>query len=356
MQAKVFLSEVKHQNGKEDWHHHIQKLAEAVELDRIVQDKDIVAIKLHFGEKGNRTHIQPRHIKPLVKIVKGRGASPFLADTTVLYKSARSDAVSYLRLVHEHGFTIDKVGAPVIIVDGVIGDSELDVEINGKIFDQVSIASEILKANSVLVVTHVTGHIAMGLGGTIKNLGMGLSSRKGKMRQHSAMKPKIIRSKCTACGLCIEWCPVDAITMVEGAALIDSTRCIGCGECLTVCRFDSVEYNWGVESTELQRKTAEHALGVVINRREKFVYFSYLINITRDCDCFGTKMKPVIADIGVLASTDPVAIDRAAIDLIAEKAGKPFRELFYPNLDETVQLEHAQEIGLGSMDYDLIRI
>ena len=331
-------------------------LCQAVELADRINKSDLVAVKMHFGEKGNITHITPKFVRPLVKAVTKIGAKPFLTDTTVLYKSERSNAVSHLRLAHEHGFTINKVGAPVIIADGLIGNAEEEVAIQGELFNSVSLAREVLRANALIVVTHVTGHVACGLGGTIKNLGMGLASRKGKMRQHSAMKPEVIETKCTACGLCIKWCPENAIEMRGDVAFIISEKCIGCGECLTVCRYDAISYNWQVSNEDLQKKTAEHALGVVLGREDKCLFFNFLITMTKDCDCFGTKMTPMMNDIGVLASADPVTIDKAALDLIESRNRKSLREMAYSNIDETFQLTHGVKIGLGRMEYELHEI
>ncbi len=356
MTATVFFAELTTESRKEAIESAIGKLCDAVELNNIVERSDLVAIKMHFGEKGNTTHVKPMHVKPLVNRIRDLGGSPFLADTTVLYKSARSNAVSHLRLAHEHGFTMDKVGAPVFILDGLTGDSEIEVPIKGKLFDKVSIAREIAKAQAVVVVSHVTGHIATGLGATLKNLGMGLASRKGKMRQHSSMKPKIKPAKCTSCGDCIEWCPEGAIDWVDGKAFITMEKCIGCGECLTVCRFDAVQYNWSVESADLQRRIAEHALGVCTLKRDKIVFFNFLLSMTKDCDCMTGSLRPVYPDLGVMASRDPVALDKAAVDLITEKCGKPYRSFSYPHIDEEIQLRHGQEIGLGSLSYDLIEI
>jgi uncharacterized Fe-S center protein len=354
--SKVFFTSLTAGDRTKEIEEKLLKLCDAVGLASRIDKTDLVAIKMHFGERGNVTHIQPKLIRPLVKFITKIGAKPFLTDTTVLYKSPRSDAISHLRVAHEHGFTIDKVGAPVIIADGLVGDAEDDVAIPGKLFKTVSLAREILKANALIVVTHVTGHMACGLGGTIKNLGMGLASRKGKMRQHSAIKPEVIDSKCTACELCITWCPEAAITMQDGTAVIDSKKCNGCGECLTVCRFNAICYDWNVSNKNLQKRIAEHALGAVIGREHKCVYFNYIITVTKDCDCFGKKMIPIMPDIGVLASTDPVAVDQATLDMIQSHAGKSFRQMAYSNVDETYQLRHGEKIGLGVMEYELYEI
>ncbi len=353
MASNVFLSEIAAPAEEDHWNQKIQDLLRSIGIANTISPNHLVALKMHFGEKGNLTHLQPRHIRPIVRSVKRYQARPFLMDTSVLYRGKRAEAVSHIELAHRHGFTLDRVEAPVIIADGLVGDNDLRLRIDGKVFDEVSIAREALKADAMIVVSHVTGHMGTGLAATIKNLGMGLASRKGKMRQHSSMKPEIDSGKCTNCNSCLEWCPEDAILQAAGATRIDPRKCIGCGECLTVCRYDAVKYNWATESAELQRRVAEYAFGAVCRRPAKFIYFNFLIDVTKDCDCVGRKMKPVMPDIGIIVSRDPVAADKAAIDLLTTKAGRPFRELAYPTIDETVQLSHAQEIGLGSMEYNL---
>ena len=353
MPANVFLAEMTASTEQDRWYHKILSLFRAIGIKNTLSPNHLVAIKMHFGESGNVTHLQPRHVKPIVRTVKKYQARPFLTDTSVLYRGKRADAVSHLELAYRHGFTFDGVDAPVIIADGLVGDDDMEIRLDGKAFEEVSIAREALKANAMVVVSHVTGHMGTGLAATIKNLGMGLASRKGKMRQHSSMQPQVDQTKCKNCGTCLEWCPEDAISQSDDTASIDSRKCIGCGECLTVCRYDAVKYNWATESAALQRRVAEYAFGAVSRHPDRFIYFNFLINVTKDCDCVSRKMKPIIPDIGIMVSRDPVAVDKAAVDLVSAKAGKPFRELAYPRIDETVQLNHAQEIGLGRLEYEL---
>jgi len=334
----------------------IKKLYEYARCDTCFENNDHVALKIHFGEKKNTTHVSPDYVLPIAEKIKKKGGKPFLTDTNVLYKSSRSDAVSHLLLAYDHGFTIDRCGAPVIITDGLRGSNEIEVEINGKLFNKVSIATEAITSNALFVITHVTGHMGTGLGGAIKNLGMGLASRKGKLRQHSSVKPWIVATQCTACQECIRWCPEGAIELIENAAVIQKKRCIGCGECVTVCRFNAVKYNWQTSNDELQRKIAEHALGATIHKKNKLVCFNFLVSVTKDCDCVGQVQQPIFPDIGVLAGRDPVAIDKASLDLIHRFTGNKLVAQSYPNIDETIQLVHGQEIGLGSMDYQLIEI
>ena len=325
-------------------------------LNACIDKNDLTAIKMHFGEKGNDTHIPPDLVRPVVEEIKKREGKPFLTDTCVLYRSQRNNAHDHHLLAHNHGFTIENVGAPVVIADGLLGRGEKEVQIPGQIFNEVSLATVALEANAMMVLTHVTGHMATGLGGAIKNMGMGFASRKGKLRQHSVMKPAVSERHCTGCQDCIRWCPENAITMKGDVALIDSKSCIGCGECLAVCRFDAVNYDWRVSNRDLQKRMTEHALGVVIEKREKVGYMNFLISVTKDCDCLNRSQKPLIPDIGILASKDPVAIDAASLDLIRSRTGRDLTEMSYPHIDPWIQVQHGEAIGLGKSEYELIEI
>ena len=240
--------------------------------------------------------------------------------------------------------------------DGLAGNSEHEVVIHGQLHESVKVAREVIGADSLLVVSHPTGHPAAGLGACLKNLGMGLASRMGKMRQHSAMSPEIITDTCQNCQKCIQWCPEAAIIEKNGKAYIQTDKCIGCGECLAVCRFDAVGYDWGTESGYMQKSMAEHAFGVVKSKQEKCFFFNVLIDMTKDCDCFSVNQKKLIPDIGILASADPVAIDMATLDLTSKAHGKTLAEMSYKHHDATIQIKHAAQIGMGSLEYELITI
>lgn len=331
----------------------VKLVYEKARLSACVEKNALVGIKLHFGEKGNRGYVKPAFVKPVVSQVKARGGKPFLTDTNTLYVGERSNAVDHLHQAEAHGFSLGRVGAPVIISDGLVGRNEIRVKIPGVHFSHVPIAAEIVSAGALIVVTHVTGHIATGLGGAMKNVGMGCATRKGKMAQHSDMKPAVKPRVCTKCGECVQWCPVRAITMEAKAARIDSAICIGCGECLAVCRYGAIQYNWKISSRMLQEKMAEYAYGVIIMKKGKVGFLNFLLHVTKDCDCMGDTGKPIWADIGILGGTDPVAIDTASLDLIRERSGKELRELAYPKVDERIQLRHGERIGLGTMKYKL---
>ena len=277
-----------------------------------------------------------------------------MTETSTLYKGRRSNAVDHLIQAFDHGFAYENIGAPFILADGLSGNTEIEVQIEGIIFDRVSIAREVVFADSLIAVSHPTGHPEMALGAAIKNLGMGLSSRIGKLRQHSSVKPYVDAKACTLCRKCIQWCPVDAIVEKKEKAFILKEKCIGCGECLSVCNFDAIRYNWGVESADLQKRVAEHALGVILNKRGHCFFFNFLIDMTRGCDCYGDRQERNMPDVGILASPDPVAIDQATLDLTARRHERSIAKESEPGLDGTIQLEHAEKIGLGSRTYELL--
>lgn len=339
------------QNGR------LAELIEKTGWPSRVPKNSLVALKLHFGEQGNKGQIAPRHVAEFVKVMKRRPAKPFLCETSTLYVGRRSNAYDHMMLAFEHGYTYGAVGAPIIMADGLRGQSKVKVKIPGRHNQNVEVAADVRVYDAMLVLTHVTGHMEAGLGGTIKNLGMGLSSRAGKLAQHSAAKPSVIEKKCAQCGNCTEWCPSQAITLHNGsAAVIDSGVCIGCGECLAVCPFAAIKYNWDAEITVFHERMAEYALGTVIGRQEKVAYVSFLTNVTKNCDCIGKDNETYFDDIGVIASNDPVALDQAAMDLVNQTSGKDFFRDCFPEVDPTAQLVHAERIGLGSRKYQLEEI
>lgn len=324
-------------------------------LNRIEKD-DKVAVKVHVGEKKNTTHVAPEVVKQAVNAVKKRKGLPFLTETSTLYRGERSNGIKHLEQAYRHGFTPGKMNAPFIMADGIAGNSEVDVEIPGILHSSVLIAREAVFADSIVAVSHATGHMANGLGACLKNLGMGLASRKGKMRQHSSMKPKIKEAECTLCKQCMIWCPEDAIEEREKSAFIREEKCIGCGECLTVCKYNAVSFDWGTESAELQRQVAEHAFGAIRGKEEKCFFINCLFDMTKDCDCMGKNQHPAIPDIGILASTDPLAVDQATLDMTEKRFKTPLIGDSWPGIDPTIQLAHGEKIGLGSRSYDLTKL
>jgi hypothetical protein len=333
----------------------VDALWKAAGLAGCFRASDLAAIKLHVGEPGVVTGLKPALARELVRCVASTGAQPFLTDSAVLYRSARDTGPGHARLAHERGFGLEAVGAPFVPADGLIGADEVEVAIHERHFEIVTVAAAVARARSMLVLSHATGHLGTGLGAALKNLGMGCTSRKAKLRMHHGQRPRISAKACTACGECAVWCPQDAIT-VERAARIDGELCIGCGECIAVCRDGAVSFDWTVDGRELQERVVEHAAGVVRGKPGRVAYVTAATGITRDCDCLGRTQQPLLPDIGLLASTDPVAIDAAVLDLVAERAGRTLESMSYPHHDAHVQIAYAAKLGLGSSRYELITL
>ncbi len=354
--TNVFFTALSKNSGLKERETAVGKILESSGIEKIFTKNDKVAVKIHVGENLNNTHISPRLITPVVSVLKTSEAIPFLTETSTLYKGNRSNAVDHLIQAFDHGFTYEATGAPFIMADGLSGNSEIEVPVKGIIFDKVNIAREVVFADGIISVSHPTGHVEAGIGACIKNLGMGLSSRMGKMRQHSSIKPRIDPGLCILCGKCIKWCPENTIIEKDQKAFIIEEKCIGCGECLPVCNFNAVQYNWEVESADLQKRIAEHALGVLKEKEKKCFFINIITDITKDCDCYNLRQKRIYPDIGIAASTDPVAVDQATLDLIKRTTGKDITEESYPDLDPEIQLCHGEKIGLGNRKYNLVEI
>ena len=323
-------------------------------LDRVVSKNDIVAIKLHFGEKGNRGYVKPEYVQRVVKEVKALKGRPFLTDSNTIYVGERSDALRHRAIARTHGFSLENCGAPIVIADGLRGNSFVEVESGQKHFQKIKVASALYQADGLIFVTHFTGHELGGFGGALKNVGMGGASRTGKYEIHEAVVPKIEKGKCTGCGVCVTWCPAGAINIVKKKVNIDSDKCIGCGECILYCNFGTLSIEWSNLTESEQEKLVEYAYGVLKNK--KVLFINFLNFITKLCDCCATTAGPVVPDIGILASFDPVAIDEASVKLVNEVGKRDvFRQLF-PGKDWEFQLNYAQKLGMGTRNYELVRI
>ena len=357
MTSKVFFIKAAVNDGEEVISQKARQLFKAAGFASCFKQGDFTAVKVHVGEPPNNTYIKSPCIKGLVEELLALKTRPFIADTSALYTGRRHNAIDHAILANEHGFGICGLGIPFIAPDGLFGTSETAVQIDGELNKEVLIASDIVRCQSILSIAHFTGHPAACAAATLKTLGMGCSSRKAKMRQHAAMRPKV-SDDCTLCGDCFDHCPAEAITLGDVKANIDRDKCIGCGECVAVCRFGAVKYDWGVENEIVQKSIAEHALGVLKGKEKRVALFNFVISVTKDCDCFDRKDMPIIVDdIGILASTDPVAVDKASIDLVESRSGKTIAQLLdNDKLDPRYQIEHAEHIGLGSTDYKLIEI
>ena len=345
------------------------KLLETAGLAQVINARDLVAIKLHFGELGNTAFIRPVFLRKIVECVKNIGAVPFLTDSNTLYVGTRCDAPRHITTAVQNGFAYPVVEAPIIIADGLRGKSETAVTINQKRFKRAYIGSEIVQANSLISVAHFKGHELSGFGGTIKNVGMGCASRKGKMAQHADVAPKVKAKKCVACGDCVARCAHKAISMVKEKARINPKKCVGCGECILVCPNSAIQIQWNASIPVFMEKMVEYTLGVIKGKEDRSLFVNFITDVSPACDCPPFNDAPIVRDIGVVASTDPVAIDQASVDLVnrehalpgscLKKNRGPGKDKFkgvYPKVDWHLQFEYAEEIGLGKRDYVLEKI
>jgi uncharacterized Fe-S center protein len=340
--------------------HKLSELSTRVGLREVIQERDIVAVKTHFGEAGSTAFVPVMYVRTLVEEVKKAGGRPFVTDSNTLYVGGRATAINHLRTAAANGFTMETVGAPIIIADGLKGHNFVEVEIEGEILKKVKIASAFVQSDAYVVISHLTGHEFMGFGCAIKNVGMGMGSRGGKQQMHSDIKPAVNRDRCTGCGQCIKWCPAGAITLLEKekkkVARIDRELCMGCGECTIMCFKGVIQARLTGVLENSQKKVVEYVMGALKEKENKVVYFNFLINITPDCDCWNYSDAPVTENIGILASRDIVAIDQASLDLLNERAGRDVYRELYPNVDYARQIEYAERMGLGTREYRLISI
>jgi len=307
-------------------------------------ETELVGIKVHFGEGENDTHVSATLLRDLPKFFR----KPVFIECNVLYRGRRLRKDKHIQQAKEHGFDFIEID----ILDGEMGEDYMEVEIDTKNTKKAKIGRGLKKYEKLISIAHFKGHIVSGFGGALKNVGMGLGSRGGKLDMHAGVSPKIEEEKCTACGSCAEQCPADAIT-VKDYAVIDENACIGCAQCIAVCPEGVIKIPWGTRpQNEFLEKIAEYTLACAKNRQ--WWYINFLTNITMKCDCVGTKQEPFMEDIGILFSKDPIAIDKASMDLVIKKYGKdPFAKY---NKNSQEILTYGEKIGLGSCKYKLIEI
>ena len=343
MKNVYFKSIDSYSNTKEINQASFELIKELVERENIALEK-FIPLKVHFGEKGNKTFIEPKNYNGIIKYLKDREIESAFIETNVLYRGERTTKEKHTKLAKEHGFT----QLPIIIADGEHGEEFENVHIGKKHFDSCKIAKGVTDTKQLIILSHFKGHMLAGFGGAIKQLAMGCASRGGKLDQHANSIPKINSLKCKACKVCSNNCPENAI-IIDKKAKIDKDKCVGCAACVAVCNFNAISNSWLASiSKSINERLAEYAYGA--SKDKNNIYISYALNITRGCDCEGHSMKPISKDIGIFASTDPVAIDKACLDMLDKINGKKVLRRGRKTL------EYGEEIGLGSKKYILNEI
>lgn len=333
----------------------IDQIEEVFRKMSVVEKGDLVAIKIHPGEYGNTTYVRPVIVRTVVDLVKEAGGIPFITDTTVLYGGRRFNGADLLWTSAVNGFTFASMNAPFIPADGLLGDDSVAVPIGGEYIDEITVASAIAKADAMIMISHCKGHPASGFGGAVKNLGMGCLDKAGKAKVHAPGKPDIKLENCVGCGKCVKACPWDAISLENGKANIDRNLCRGEQSCLGSCRFEAIVLPEG-HTTEIQARLGEAALGPLKLLYGKIGYINWMFDLTPGCDCFNFSAPAFAGNVGLLASTDPVAIDKASLDLINKKIAEEgcmhsINDVW--GIDPRIHLEYAAKMGAGNMEYSL---
>lgn len=370
--SKVYFTDMRVKVG-ESLLNKLERLIRQAGIAQIDMEGRYVAIKLHFGEPGNLSYLRPNFAKTVADVVRGLGGSPFLTDCNTLYVGRRKNALDHLDAAYENGYSPFSTGCQIIIADGLKGTDEVDVPVaGGEYIKQAHIGRAVMDADVFISLNHFKGHESTGFGGAIKNIGMGCGSRAGKMDMHSGGKPDITAELCRGCGFCAKNCAHDAISISGRKASINHDRCVGCGRCIGACNFDAVHSMDDCANDELNRRMAEYAKAVVDGRPQ--FHINIVNQVSPFCDCHGENDAAIIPDVGMFASFDPVALDMACADAcnkmppipgsmlddhIKVNGGKGGHDHFHtvsPSTNWRSCLEHAEKIGVGSCNYQLITL
>ena len=370
--AKVYFTDFRVPVGRNIMQK-LRALCLAAGIKKIDMDGKFVAIKMHFGELGNMAYLRPQYAKVVADLVKEQGGMPFLTACNTLYPGSRKHALEHMDCANLNGFSPLTTGCQVIIADGLKGTDDICVPVRGgEYVKEAKIGRAIMDADVFISLAHFKGHEATGFGGALKNIGMGCGSRAGKMEQHSSGKCVVNEELCKGCRKCAKECGSNAITYENNKAHIHEDLCKGCGRCIGACGFDAISNESWDANDKLDRKMAEYAWAVVDGRP------CFHINIARDispnCDCHGENDAAILPNIGMFASFDPVALDQASADMclkaepmpnsqLSDNLAKPDWEHHHdnfldsnPNVKWKETLEHAEKLGMGSRDYELVTL
>lgn len=366
--AKVYCTDMR-VSGDENLQAKLTRLIKTAGIGEIDFKLKFAAIKIHFGELGNLAYLRPNYAKTVVDIVRERGGKPFLTDANTLYVGGRKNALDHLDTAYVNGFSPFSTGCHILIADGLKGTDEIMVPVpNGELVKQAKIGRAIMDADVVISLTHFKCHELTGIGGAIKNIGMGSGSRAGKMEMHAQGKPAVDTRSCVGCGKCIKVCAQSAIALdQERKSHIDHARCVGCGRCVAICPTDAVEPCFDAAFDDVNKRMAEYAAAVLAGRQH--FHISLVVDVSPFCDCHAENDVPIVQDIGMFASFDPVALDTACADAVNGMAPNPDSILaknkgkgtdhfscVSPETNWRVCMDHAKKIGIGTDEYELIRV
>ena len=353
----------------------LQRLIRTAGIGQIDMEGKFVAIKMHFGELGNLGFLRPNYARAVADVVKSLGGKPFLTDCNTLYPGSRKNALEHLYCAWENGFTPMTVGCPILIGDGLKGTDDVEVPVEGGEYVKAAkIGRAVMDADIFISLSHFKGHETTGFGGAIKNIGMGCGSRAGKKEQHSNGKPVINADACRGCKRCLHECANNGLHFDEATRKMQvvTENCVGCGRCVGACNFDAIAFANDAAAKELNCRMAEYTKAV-IDGRPGF-HISLVMDISPNCDCHPENDAPILPDIGMFCSFDPLALDQACVDACLRQQPLPGSQLYdnmhkegfcdhhdhfensTPESEYKTCLEHAAKIGIGSREYELIEM
>lgn len=365
--SKVYFTDFR-ADHRENLLQKLHRLCITAGIENIDFNNKFTAIKLHFGEYGNLAFLRPNYARVVADLVKELGGKPFLTDCNTLYVGSRKNALDHLETAYANGFSPMTTGCQVIIGDGLKGTDEVEVPVEGEYLKSAKIGRAVMDADVFISLNHFKGHEMAGFGGALKNIGMGCGSRAGKMEMHSDGKPKVIRDKCIGCKACSRICAHDAPQFADGKAAIDYNKCVGCGRCIAICPIDAIFSPNDSSCEMLNIKMAEYSKAVLAGRPH--FHISLICDVSPNCDCHSENDAPIIPNVGMLASFDPVALDMACADLCNTQPvlansciGHHHQDcetdrfqLNHPDTDWRTCVAHAEKIGIGSSEYELITL